>query len=205
MRVWDDNDEPSCIDAEVEVVAVPSDAIHVELVWHTPDDTDQTDEGVGAGADLDLHLLHPFATGPDLDEDGQPEGWFDVPFDAYFANPHPDWGSKDPVVDDNPSVDRDDSDGAGPEIITIAEPEDGVVYRVGVHYWGDHDFGPSLATVRVYIMGQLVFQESGVGMVEEDLWEVGSVAWPSGKVTLATGAGGSHKIFPGYTPFSPTD
>jgi hypothetical protein len=198
LRVWDDNNTESCEPAEFMVVVNPDEAIHIELLWETPNDPDQTDEGPEAGADLDLHFLHPFATGLDVDGDGSPDGYFDNPFDNFWFNPQPDWGSHDPMVNDDPGLDRDDTDGAGPENVNLDIPEDGLVYRVGVHYWNDHGFGPSLATVRVYIMSVMSFQVEEVEMVHHDLWEVCTVAWPSGDVDPVVGPGGVYKIIPNY-------
>jgi hypothetical protein len=51
------------------VFVTPDNAIHIELLWDTPNDPDQTDED--AGADLDLHFVHPLAVGGfDGDHDG---------------------------------------------------------------------------------------------------------------------------------------
>ena len=198
LRVWDQNGEESCVPGEYTVFVNPDEAIHVELLWDTPNDFDQTDEGPEAGSDLDLHFRHPFATGEDVDGDGKPDGWFDQPFDCFWFNPHPNWGSLDPMVDDDPGLDRDDTDGAGPENVNLNIPEDGLTYYVGVHYWNDHQFGPSKATVRIYIRKVLVFQLSDVELVDHDLWEVATVAWPSGDVKLVTDAAGNYKIIPNY-------
>jgi hypothetical protein len=198
LRVWDVDGEQSCVDAEYVVYVNPDEAIHVELLWDTPNDPNQTDEGPEAGADLDLHFLHPFATGQDVDGDGELDGWFDQPFDAFWFNAHPNWGSLDPMVDDDPGLDRDDTDGAGPENVNLNIPEEGRTYKVGVHYWNDHGFGPSLATVRVYIYTSLVFSVTDVELVNHDLWEVAEIKWPSGQVDPILGGNGSYKIIPNY-------
>lgn len=202
LTVWDENGNPSCIPAEAEVVVIPDEAIHVELLWNTPNDPDQTDEGPEAGADVDLHFLHPYASGPDLDGDGKPDGWFDQPFDCFWFNPHPNWGSFDPAVDDDPSLDRDDTDGAGPENLNLNIPENEKKYLVGVHYWHDHKYGPSYVTIRVYIYAMLVFELTDVKLLNHDMWEVATIAWPSGEVTLITDKNGNYKITPNYeNPF----
>ncbi|MBM4371219.1 MAG: choice-of-anchor D domain-containing protein [Deltaproteobacteria bacterium] len=201
LTVYDEQNIPSCAPDTFEVVVIPDEAIHIELLWHTPEDADETDEGPEAGSDLDLHFTHPWAGGPDLDGDGQPDGWFDQPFDAFWFNAHPEWGSFDPSIDDNPGLDRDDTDGAGPENINLNIPED-VVYKVGVHYWNDHGYGASYATVRVYIYSQLVFELPDVKLVDSDMWEVCTVEWPSGKVQVITDPSGQYKITPNYqNPF----
>ena len=57
-------------------------------------------------------------------------------------------------------------------------PNDGV-YTVGVHYWNDHGFGTSYATVNVYIMGVLAVQIEKVEMNVLDMWYVGKLNWPN--------------------------
>jgi hypothetical protein len=188
--------------ALLQVVVVPDQAIHVELLWDTPNDANQSDEGPEAGSDLDLHFAHEYASGPDLTGDGAPDGWFDQPFDCFWFNPAPNWGSFDPAVEDDPSLDRDDTDGAGPENLNLDIPENGRTYRIGVHYWHDHQLGPSWATLRVYVYGQLVWHEAGVKLLNHDLWEAATIEWPSGKVTPLLGKGGGHAITKSYeNPF----
>jgi len=194
LTVYDDTNTPSCFPAQYEVVVIPDEAIHVELLWSTPQDPDETDSGPDVGSDLDLHFLHPYAAGPDMDGDGTPDGWFDIPFDAFWFNPKPNWGSFDPAVADDPSLDRDDTDGAGPENLNLDIPEQ-AAYRVGVHYWNDHGYGSAYATVRVYIYGQLVFEDADVMLIQDDLWSVCSIQWPDGKVIPITDpVTGGHKI-----------
>ena len=38
---------------------------------------------------------------------------------------------------DDPSIDLDDTDGFGPETITVENPCDGT-YAIAVHYWSSH-------------------------------------------------------------------
>jgi hypothetical protein len=146
LRVWDDDGVESCWPAEFQVDVTPAEAIFVELLWETPGDPNPTNEGPGAGADLDVHLLHPDAAGLDVDGDGAPDGYFDPLYDCSWANPQPDWGAADPPAADDPELERDDTDGMGPEALLLRVPEDDRVYRVGVHSWDDHGFGASLAT-----------------------------------------------------------
>jgi len=197
LTVFDDKGTPSCFPAEYEVIVIPDEAIHVELLWSTPDDPDETDIGPEAGSDLDLHFLHPWAAGPDLDGDGKPDGWFDIPFDCFWFNAHPNWGSYDPSENDDPGLDRDDTDGAGPENINLDNPEP-VDYRIGVHYWNDHGYGPSYATVRIYVYAQLVVDVQDVFLVDSDMWEVGTFSWPKGKFTMCTDEKGGFCITPDY-------
>ena len=201
LDVWDDTNIPSCQAAQYQVVVIPDKAIHIELLWTTPNDPDETDEGPEAGADLDLHFVHPSAGGPDLDGDGLPDGWFDGPFDCFWFNPNPNWGSLDPAAGDDPMLARDDTDGAGPEVLLLDIPEE-VTYKVGTHYWNDQDYGHSLATIRIYIYAQLVFEKADVMLVNHDMWDVCRIDWPSGDVTLKTTGAGDLAITSTYqNPF----
>ncbi|MGM0574107.1 MAG: hypothetical protein ACQEXJ_00035 [Myxococcota bacterium] len=186
---------------ETMVQAVPGQPVHVELLWETPGDPDPTDTGPGAGADMDLHFAHPDAASADVDEDGQPDPWFDQERDVFWFNPAPDWGSLDATTEDDPSLDRDDTDGAGPENLNFT-PAEGGTYRMAVHYWDAHDFGPSTPTVRVYLDAALVYEVEGPPMDEHDLWEVGTLDWPTGDVTPAEAPGGGPVVVPDYVnPF----
>ena len=181
LVVTDAAGEPSCAPARLEVIVNPDRALHVELLWDTPNDANQADEGSANGTDLDLHVKHPFAVGGGFDGDGdqEPDGWFDDVFDCFWYNARPNWGNQLASVDDNPRLDRDDTDGAGPEIVTLNLPEEGVCYGVGVQYWKDGgNFGTAKAAVLMYIYGSPVFDVSGVELTQRDLWWVGDVCWP---------------------------
>ncbi len=177
--------------------------IHAELTWDTPGDANPFDEGPDAGSDMDLHVLHPFATGAGPVAGGAPDGWFNVPYDLFWYNRNPEWESADPNVPDNPTLDRDDSDGAGPENANLFRVVYGRTYRVGVHYWDDHGFGASFARLKIYIGGQLTFDRDlsalGVPMNPCDLWEAATIQWPQGIVAAVQNTDGTLKITPTYT------
>ncbi|MSP90747.1 MAG: hypothetical protein EXR79_02900 [Myxococcales bacterium] len=183
LEVWDQNDAKSCQPACIDVLVVPNNAIHVELLWATPSDPDETDSGPAAGADMDLHFSHPLASGPDIDCDSTPDPWFNNPFDTFWFNPNPNWGSSNPATPDDPSLDLDDTDGAGPENLNLESPEGDVAspiaYPVGVHYWHDHGYGLSYATVSIYLEGTLALQITKVPMDLLDMWYVGKINWPN--------------------------
>ena len=171
-----------------EVSVVPEDAIHVELTWHTAADANEQDTGPDAGSDLDLHLGHAYAKQADVDGDGAPDPWFSNPFDAFWFNPGPNWGGWASSADD-PRLDLDDTDGAGPENMNLGAPEgttqQPVAYDVGVHYWHDHGFGPSTATVRIWIDGVLVAMLGPQPMQPLDMWHVARIWWPNKQVDTA--------------------
>ncbi len=67
-----------------------------------------------------------------------------------------------------------------------------------MHYWGDNDFGPSFANVRVYIYSTLVFEIAEVELVKNDMWDVCRIEWPAGNVKAVVADGGGHKITADY-------
>lgn len=179
LSVTDSMGVRSCIIAEYVVRVVATAALHVELLWWTP--------GVAVGtvgADLDLHFLHP--AGSD---------WFDTAHDTYWQSPPPNWGGNATHM---PSLDRDDTDGDGPENLNFVYPEDGVRYCVGVHYWDDHGLGTSFATVRIYVYGVLRYEQSDVALDVNDLWEVTCFGWPVSDITTLIDETGGMRISHDY-------
>lgn len=162
--------------ALVTIHAEPGEDIHVQLVWDTPGDPNQTDL---EGSDVDLHFLHP--TG---------QGWGQAPGDCYYGNAEPDWGVRnDPS--DNPSLDIDDVNGAGPENINLDNPEDtsgyGQGYQVGIHYFraetflgGGASLGPSDATARIFLGGVLVYEKTRTLQATDHFWHVAQIVWTPG-------------------------
>jgi hypothetical protein len=211
LTVTDNTGLESCQPAYYTVLVIPDQAIHVELLWDTPDDPDKTDTGPGQGADLDLHFTHQTAeVGKicqeppemckndkgqmvkcscqyDVDADGKADPWFHGLFDAYWYNPAPNWGSSSAGIDDNPGLDLDDTDGWGPENLNLKAPENDVTYTVGVHYWDSYGFGKSFATVKIWIHGTLtaIYDRP---LVECDMWWVKKILWPSGELVDVSGA-----------------
>jgi hypothetical protein len=173
----------------LDVLVIPDEAIHVELLWSTAGDLDSTDEGEGNGTDMDLHFAHQFATGatspnPDIDGDGIGDPWFHNTLDCFWFNKLPNWGTYNPDVEDDPRLDRDDIDGWGPENLNLNVPEEAKAYHIGVHFWDDHKFGASDATVRVFIYGELDAEVSYPGMERLDMWYVGTIPWAGGTGTF---------------------
>jgi hypothetical protein len=160
--------------ARVTINVETDEDIHVQLVWDTPGDPDQTDQ---EGSDVDLHFLHPNGV-----------GWQISPLDCYYANANPDWGVRG-RPDDDPSLDIDDVNGAGPENLNLNNPEDttalGNFYRVGVHYYRAENFlsggtyGFSDVTIRVYLGGQLEWENEVPKRMQttNQFWEVAQIVW----------------------------
>lgn len=161
--------------ARMTLFATADQDIHIQLVWDTPNDPFQLDS---SGSDVDIHLLHPSGT------------WNKAPWDCFWQNMEPDWGlprgtdaSGQPIgFDDDPSLDIDDVDGWGPENINYDNPEVGKTFEVGVHYFGDHGYGTSYATVRLYIGGALVFEQRRQRLREQEFWRVARISWPGAQI-----------------------
>jgi len=144
--------------------------IRVVLTWDTPGDPDQTDTGAGVGANMDLHLM--------LDGGA----WLAAATDCHTGSMSPDWGIPSDPSDD-PSLDVDDTDGAGPEIITLPLAAAGAVYHIGVHYTSDNAYGPSTATMDVYLAGVLRGQYTSATMSNGQFWQVADIDWSAGTLT----------------------
>ena len=194
--------------AQTTLAVEPWATLHVELVWSTADDLDAFDVGPAAGTDLDLHLIREDAVGVDVDGDGQGDGWFDVEADCYWFNPFPDWGDYSLPTNDDPFLQRADADGWGPEYLVFDLPKDGMTYRLGVHAWSDHGFGPSSPTLRVYVLGDLVFEATLPSLEQGELWEVATVqwqGWPNALVTSRDFPSGLPRVFQDVSPAASSD
>ncbi len=179
LVVFDALGNESCVAARQQVFVLPTAAaIQVSLTWDTPHDPDQNNTGNNAGADLDLHLQSPGSNnGVDFDGDGLHDGWFDLDYDTFWDNPFPRRTTSDPTGERGPTMTRDDTDGFGPEDISFAEPDNDTTYTVGVHYWDDHGFGPSFATVQIYFGSNLRFELSGIELSHRAMWPVARIHW----------------------------
>lgn len=188
LRVFDQHNVESCDPATIEAIAVPNEAIHIQLVWETAGDRNRTDTGAGRGSDVDLHFLHPNGTWDN--RDGQ-HG------DCHWKDREPNWGDTTSSTD-NPSLDRDDTDGWGPENINLDEPQGTsgapVIYSVGVFYFSDHDYGASDTTVRIFINGEERFASTYFGLEDREFWDVSRIEWPSGEITRI------HRLYPSGFP-----
>jgi hypothetical protein len=174
---------------EITVIAVPRDALHVQLVW----DTD--------GNDVDLHLLNPAGSASPTSSNG----WFSLVNDCHYRNCGGtgglEWGQAG-NTQDNPRLDIDDISGFGPENINIARPQSGT-YTVGVHYYCANSVGTTRATVRVYCNGQEAFESMKPLPTTGFFWDVASIQWPGCVInelnqtrTVSQGCTGGGFTFP---------
>ena len=178
LDVTDTQGQTACAIVCQKVLVVPTDAVHIELLWDTPADLDQTDHWPAPGADMDLHFAHSLASGPDIDCDGVGDPWFNNPFDCFWFNNSPQWGEASGAIKDDPTLDLDDTDGAGPENLNLEQPDD-TTYAIGAHYWNDHGLGPSYATATVFLFGTIVVKLDKILMNPLDFWYIGKLHWPN--------------------------
>ena len=147
---------------------LPLPRIHVNLSW----DLD--------ASDLDLHLQRGGAA------------FRDAIGDCYFANRTPDWGVAGNVLDDA-RLDRDDTNGFGPELMDVVAPIDDS-YLVQVDVWSlplDANGAPipTNVTVTVFVDGggeadvnQFTFQHQLTS--DTEFWQVARVAVVGGMITV---------------------
>jgi hypothetical protein len=139
--------------------AIPEDDLHVELSWDGP------------AADIDLHLNLAGAA------------MFDVPSVCNWCNKNEDWGVSG--TDDDPRLDIDDQGGFGPENINVLHPADGA-YDIVVHDFLGNGDGITTATVKVWLEGSLVFDDSAA-IEQGQIWRVGQVSWSATPTFAADG------------------
>jgi len=119
------------------------------------------------GADVDVHLIRP---GSQMGSDG----------DCYYNNMNPDWGMPGVSCDD-PRLDIDCITQCTVENIRLSRLENGT-YSVKVHYFWDHDLGPTSPRVTVWVQG--VKYDFGPQLLTDDqVWNVCTIEWPSKVVT----------------------
>lgn len=157
LHVYDNTGVRSCEPAEVCFDVVPTEDLHMQLVWDHPE------------ADLDLHVTR---------DDGAP---FNHDTDVYFSNREPvgaPW-SDDP--EQNPRLDVDDNGGYGPENTNVIHPAPNARFTAWVHYWRAQTDGDprTTATLRVFVYGQQVLEVSRTFEGDEQLWEALDIDWPA--------------------------
>jgi len=141
-------------------VAIVIYGIRIELTWN-------------ATSDMDLHFIRPGGA------------YWDTTDDCHWRNGNPDWGLP-VVVEDNPVYSGDVEDGYGPESIYLKQPHEVGTYQCKVNCWEDNEYGPSWATVTIWINDVQVFQDSAE-LSEGEVWDCASIEWPSGAVAMASG------------------
>lgn len=168
LNVIDNEGFRSCEQSVVTIQAVPDQKVHIELTWTNPSDPDESD---GIGSDVDLHFVK---LGPGK--------WFLPPYDIYYNNSNA--GKDDIWAPERPSLDIDVTTGAGPENVTLDNPDECQWYGIGVHYFRQQ-FGTAYATIRVYINTVLVYEALHKPMTAGgQFWDVARIHWQNGNATI---------------------
>lgn len=76
--------------------------------------------------------------------------------DCYYSNKNPTWGSSAT----SPKLDVDDTNGYGPENITIDALPGSGSYKMWVYYYGDHGNGGTTVTATITKNGQPIYSNS---------------------------------------------
>ncbi len=183
VTVVDDLGTRSINDCSVEFEAIPTDTIHVQLVWDT------------SYGDMDLHMTKKNDAGEycmngySLVGETSTTSCSGEVLDCYYGNckpthsSPPDWDA-DGVSrsSGDPSLDIDDLSGYGPENINIDEAVGGS-YLVGIHHFSAPSQSGGIGnTVRIYLYGQLQAEFYNIldedSNMDGDFWEVAIIHWP---------------------------
>lgn len=172
LRLWDEAGNPSCNEAVAVVNATSLQRATFVVTWESVNPiVDPVPPHLGQ--DVDLHLVHPNAVGPDLNEDGKPDGYYDETYDCFWFNPDPSWGvAPDPHIEDETRMIADSQVPPGPEVIEQGLVCQKKVFKVGVHVFDDWYYGPIKAKLRVFVVGSLQY-EAETELEAFDMWEAG--------------------------------
>ncbi|TNF23187.1 MAG: hypothetical protein EP329_27840 [Deltaproteobacteria bacterium] len=187
LRVADASGASECEPATAQVNVGQVVSLKVYVSWQT------IGGGSYMGPDINVHLAHPNAAGPDLWGDATPEPWYDALWDCYWytvfsdndVHPgNPDWGVAGYTADD-PWIDEDQTGASGEEQLILAQPEAGLTYRVGVDRYvypsGDDSVVEVAVRVRLGTEQKLLLEHKI--MAPGDFWEVATVSIADGAVT----------------------
>lgn len=154
LTVTDSNGAVSQNDARVTLNAVPTEGLHIQLSWSSPEN------------DIDLHLGR-----------SNSPNWCSTD-DCYYGNcateiTRPNWDGQSGRTGD-PSLDIDDLNGFGPENINIEAPVNGS-YVIGVHAYGSANFDPTDVTVKIFVGGALADEIHGHLDRQDQFWEAARI------------------------------
>jgi hypothetical protein len=154
----------------ISVEAAEPPGLWVELVWQHPSD------------DMDLHLVRADYTTSQSMLSQSPNDCFFVNCVGSFGGDL-DWGQ--PGYDgDDPYMVMDDTAGTGPEVITLARPED-TAYTIWVrdHAGTGSYIGPNMVTVRVHADGEILWEDTRNCDGEGNYFPFAQINWNTGGLT----------------------
>jgi len=163
------SDTGSTGDACLDILSLPREQLHVQLVWDHPE------------TDLDLHYIGGGLYGDRTDTSSG---------DCHFFNLHPDYCTPGDESDD-PSLDIDDVRGYGPENVNHNNVCNGE-YRIWVTYYEDKGMGSTRAKVRVFVRGVMIAEASQELTSRNCHWLVGKVEWTDGAALWIPAVSGNY-------------
>jgi hypothetical protein len=128
--------------------------------------------------DVDLHVVRPDGV---LGDYGTGRVGTSTGSDCSAFNRYPNWADLSTSSDD-PSLDKDDVTGRGPEIVSLDSPIDGGEYAVVAHYCDSRRVTiPVGVTIEVYVRGELIGSvpsaSSTYQLASGEAWEGARVIW----------------------------
>ena len=158
--VWTNGDCDVAVVSRVVRVDCTDEGMRITLTW---DDL---------GRDFELHLIREGGTINDGTNDCT---W------TTCLNGNLDWGEAGNTAD-NPSKDVDNTGAYGPENIVYSTPADGI-YTVMVEHWNSSGSPDADGQVILNVKGHTTVANVE-NLAPHNVWMVGTIAWPSGEVTL---------------------
>ncbi len=133
--------------------------------------------------DIDLHLVQPGGTVGDY---GNGRIGTSTGSDCSTYNRGPNWNDLSSNNDD-PSLDKDEVTGLGPEIVSVDAPDASGAYSVFAHYCDSRRVNTNASvTARVYVRGELIAtipEDLGYRILPGQLWEAARIVWDANNRT----------------------
>jgi hypothetical protein len=158
----DDEGLVSCDAATLEVFTVGDERLVIHLTWHDEGDNDENDN---RGADADLHMLK-----------AQEGLWATPPYAVYYDDRSPNWRPE------RPEHLGDDTNGRGPETITLDNPQDCEWYAVGASFFRSPFRSPITLGWNVFIDGGLAHSSYTRELEERQFVEELLIHWETGEI-----------------------
>lgn len=159
---------------QTPITVLPSGDLWIEMTWDK-------------NYDLDLALLN--SLGP---PNTAPGAWSNTNWSCNYIR----WGNRPPPaglhyspgswwqtaitpLNQQPTLDRDDTTLRGPENMRINSPSTAVTYTIGSHMYGSTiPSGGITSTIKLYCGGSLVTTQTRTMTTAKQLWNVGTVQFP---------------------------